>query len=244
MIESSLMMVTYNRIELTKKTLDGLKTSIKTPYNLVIVDNGSTDGTVEFLRQEFDGKTNVHMIFLPHNKGIAIGRNIALKKADEIGTKWYCTIDNDVEMPEGWLEECIDILSKNMGYGMIGVNMENVEYPSVTLNGCTFQEKPRGNLGTALIVFSKQLHQMIGFFNTQYVLYAHEDADYGMRARVAGFKMGYISRMGIHLGADEQEKNPYRQFKTKASQDNMALFKHNCALYVQRKKPLYIKYAE
>lgn len=235
MIDTTLMMVTYNRLELTKRTLENLDTGRE--YNIVIVDNGSTDGTVEFLKSNFE-----NTILLKENKGIAVGRNIALREADKLGTKWYCTIDNDVEMPSGWLQECVDILQANKGYGAIGVNMENTPYPIVKSNGYRFQDKSRGNLGTACMVFPKQIHQMLGFFTTEYGKYGEEDADFGMRVRVAGFKLGYIERMGVHLG--DNEVGEYREFKTKQHSDNLALFKQNCARYFQRAKALYISYKD
>lgn len=258
MTDTTLMMVTYNRLDLTKDTLEGLW---KVPgpgrsYNLVVVDNGSTDGTQEYLSEfqkstdtEFDQISYPYMnqlkiIQLPENKGIAVGRNIALKMADELKTKWYCTIDNDVLLPEGWLQESVNILESNKTFGAIGVNFEPQKYPLVTKNGFTFQEKPAGNLGTALMVFRKQVHQMIGFFTTEYGLYGEEDADFGMRARVAGFKLGYIERMGTHLGEGEVDTGEYREFKTKQHADNLALFRRNCALYANRKKPLYINYKD
>ena len=245
---TTLMMVTYNRLDLTKKTINHLKESIKIPCNLVVVDNKSEDETFAYLcdlgtelPKPFE---KIDIISLGENRGIAKGRNIALQRADELKTKWYCTIDNDVMMPEGWLSECIDILKRNREYGIIGVNMENKQYPIITKNGCSFQNKPQGNLGTACMVFKKQVHQMIGFFNTEYGQYGEEDADFGMRTRVAGFKLGYICKMGTHLGADESEVSEYRKFKTKQHADNLALFQQNCALYAQRRKPLYISYVE
>lgn len=253
MINIVLMMITYNRLELTKKTINFLLESTNQPFSLVIVDNGSTDGTVEYLKKlklacsmKVPGEipVQVELILLPENKGIAVGRNIALKKADELNATWYCTIDNDVQMPKGWLQECIEILEENKGFGIIGVNMEDTIYPMITRGKHTFQEKPKGNLGTACMVFRKQVHQMIGFFTTEYGMYGEEDADFGMRARVAGFKMGYIETMGNHLGADESEIGEYRAFKTKQHADNLALFKQNCALYSQRKKAIFVPYKD
>lgn len=243
--DTTLMMVTYNRLELTKQTIDSLVKTTKRPCNLVVVDNGSTDGTVEYL-EELELPEHIKLVgrCLFENKGIAIGRNIALKMADELKTKWYCTIDNDVEMPEGWLQQCVEIMEANKGYGAVGVNMEVAPYPVVTRGGHTVQEKPSGNLGTACMVFRKQIHQMIGFFNTEYGKYGEEDADFGMRVRVAGFRMGYIEQMGTHLGADEEEVNEYREFKSKQHADNLALFKQNCARYAQRTKPLFIPYKD
>ena len=244
----TLMMVTFNRLDLTKQTLNNLIKTIKTPCNLVIIDNFSTDNTLQYLHDMFAKKqkpfSQVKIVSFSENKGIAVGRNAALKEADEIGTQWYCTIDNDVKLPEGWLEECVQILKNNKNFGAVGVNLENNKYPIVKRGNLSFQEKPAGNLGTACMVFRKQLHQMLGFFSTEYGKYGEEDSDFGMRARVAGFKLGYIERMGKHLGADESEVNDYRKFKTKQHADNLALFKQNCALYAQRKKPIYIPYKD
>jgi len=182
---------------------------------------------------------------LNENKGIAIGRNIALKKAnDEFKTKWYCTIDNDVHMPWRWLEECVNILEVNKSIGAMGVNFEDTTFPLVKKGGFEFQEKPQGNLGTACMVFRKQLHQMIGYFNTEYGQYGEEDADFGMRARVAGFKMGYLAENGVHLGADEEDTGEYREFKTKQHTDNLALFKANCGKYYRLEKAIHIPYKD
>jgi GT2 family glycosyltransferase len=254
-IDMVLMVVTYNRLNLTKKTMEGLVKSTKCPFSLVIVDNGSSDGTQEYLKnlQEITSLKpcencepsllkEIHLILLPENKGIAIGRNLALQKADELKANYFCTIDNDVLMPDGWLEESIAILQANKSYGAIGVNFEHKPYPLVTQNGYTFQEKPAGNLGTACMVFRKQLHQMIGFFNTEYLKYGLEDSDYGMRARVAGFKLGYIKEMGIHLGEDGHETTEYRKFKTQQHDSLVEVFRKNCALYAHHKKPIYIPF--
>jgi O-antigen biosynthesis protein len=255
MSDTVLMMVTYNRLDLTKKTMESLVKSTKHPFSLVIVDNGSSDGTPAYLENlqsisslqpgencEPSPLKEIHLILLPENKGIAIGRNLALQKADELKATWFTTIDNDVQMPDGWLEESIQILTAVPQFGAIGVNFESGPYPLVTKNGYTFQEKPSGNLGTACMVFRKQLHQMIGFFNTEYNKYGLEDSDWGMRARVAGFKLGYIKDMGIHLGEDDNDVGEYRKFKTQQHNDLVDVFRKNCGLYAQHKKPIYIPF--
>jgi GT2 family glycosyltransferase len=237
----TLMIVTFNRLQLTKTTIKDLYKTAGREFNLVIVDNGSTDGTVEYLKSLKD----ITLILNNKNKGIAIGRNIALLEADKLKTDYFCTADNDVKMPDGWLEECIKILEANKGYGAIGVSFEPKPYPLVTKNGYTFQDKSAGNLGTAISVFRKQLHQMIGFFNTEYSeFYGLEDSDFFMRARVAGFKLGYIEKMGIHLGEDNNEVNEYRKFKTQQHDSYVDVFKKNCGLYVNRTKPIYIPFKD
>ncbi len=256
MTDTVLMMVTYERLDLTQKTINFLLKSTSHPFSLVIVDNGSKDGTVEYLKKlqiaskmivpgrENEPLKELELILLPENKGIAVGRNLALKKADELKPTWYVTIDNDVQMPDDWLEDGIKILEANKNYGAIGVNFEPKSYPLVTQNGCTFQDKPAGNLGTACMIFRKQLHQMIGFFNTEYKKYGLEDSDLGVRARVAGFKLGYVEKMGVHLGEDNNEDTEYRRFKTQQHDSLVEVFKKNCGLYFNRQKPIYIPFRD
>lgn len=235
----TLMMVTFNRLDLTKLTLESLYKTAKREFNLVIVDNGSTDGTVQYLKS----LDNITLILNGENKGIAIGRNIGLLEADKLKTDYYCTIDNDVLMPDGWLEEGIGIINSNKSWGAIGVNFEATQYPLITQNGYTFQDKPAGNLGTACMIFRKQLHQMIGFFNTEYsIYYGIEDSDWGIRARVAGFKLGYLKEMGIHLGEDGNDNSDYRKFKTQQHDSYVDVFRHNCTLYFNHLKPIYIPF--
>lgn len=234
----SLMMVTYNRIELTKKTIENIKKKTPEEYNLIIVDNGSTDGTVEYLKT-----LDCHLILNKENLGIAKGRNQALWKADQLGTEWYCTVDNDIDVPDGWLTKCINILKDNPAYGAIGINFEPKSYQLVKINNHIFQEKPRGNLGTACMVFGRKLHSAIGFFK-EYNKYGLEDSDFGARARVSKFKLGYLKENGIHLGEDNGKTDEYRKFKTYEHDSKVVEFMQNCVLYGKKKLPLYVDYKE
>jgi len=249
-IDTALMMVTYNQLDLTKRMLSNLFKTTKRPFNMVIVDNGSKDGTIDYLMNEVlpeaKSEHGVQLYIKPNdeNKGIAIARNQCLKIADELDPKWYGTIDNDVEVPEGWLNECVDVIKRNPKYGMIGVNMERKQFPVVTANGVMFQHKPQGNLGTACMVFPKAVHKMLGFFNTEYGKYGEEDADWGMRARVVGYQLGYIERMGEHFGEGENDQGEYREYKTACHKSNLAKFNANCRAYAQRAKPIHIPYKD
>lgn len=247
---ATLMMVTYNRLDLTQETLDNIIRNTSHPFNLVIVDNGSSDGTFDWIKDNFskreDRGSMQDFTFQANkrNQGIAIGRNQALFLAtrDE-EVKWLSTIDNDVWLPKGWLAESIEILKSVPSYGSIGVNFEPVRYPIVTINGKTFQNKPQGNLGTACTVFNKKLHKMLGYYNhSDYGKYGEEDADWGMRTRVLGFKLGYVKEMGRHLGEGERDVGEYRDFKTESHKNNLAKFNKNCRDYATKKKSLYIPF--
>lgn len=247
---ASIMIVTYNRLELTKQTLDNLFQNTDYPFNIIIIDNDSKDGTIEYL-YEFLAARLAENGYLKGfkiqrnetNVGIAVGRNQALLLTESTDS-WLSTLDNDVLVPKGWLTEAIDIITKNPKFGMIGVNMENVNYPIVNLNGKEFQVKPQGNLGTACTVFNKSFHKMLGFFNTSYGKYGLEDSDFGFRARVIGYQLGYIKENGKHLGEGENDIGEYREFKTDSHQKYLEKFKENCRLYYNRLKPLYFPFKQ
>src|SRR6266404_3650745 len=105
----SLMMVTYNRLELTKQTVENIYKTVNIPFEFIIIDNYSTDGTIEYLNELNKQHDNIHLKFNDNNRGISIGRNQALSMADKLNTEWYITIDNDVLFHNDWLTECIDI---------------------------------------------------------------------------------------------------------------------------------------
>lgn len=241
---TAIMMVTYNRLELTKRMLKTFFENTIGPYHLIIVDNGSTDGTQEWLKEMIENNSAmIHLHFNSENKGIAVGRNQGLQLADKLvsDAEYLCTIDNDIEVHHDWLRQILDLIKDNDRLA-IGINFEGTDYPLVTRNGKTFQKKPDGNLGTACSVFHRNLHKKIGFFTLDYGLYGEEDADWYFRARMAGWEIGYLPGRGSHFGEGELDVGEYREFKTKQHRDNLAKFQKNCYDYMSRIKPCFIPF--
>jgi len=245
----SLMLCTYNRLELTKRMMSSLLMTTNSPFRLIVVDNGSLDGTVSWLSDELPSLLkkseycqNYDLHCNEKNLGIASGRNQGLQIADKYKDYFLGCLDNDVEMPMGWLKECVDIMTAVSRFS-IGVNMEDAIYPLITQNGKTFQHKAAGNLGTANMVFERDLHEKIGFFTTEYKWYAHEDANWGWRARLAGYRLGYIKENGLHFGSGELDKGEYREFKNKYGDENRPKFFQDCHDYSSGKKPIYLPFS-
>jgi GT2 family glycosyltransferase len=242
---TSIMMVTYNRLELTQRMLDSFFKNTTGPHRLIIVDNGSTDGTKEWLEKLAENEIPLHLHFNSKNEGIAVGRNQGLLLANKFGPddEYLVTMDNDIEVTSGWLSECTDIIKDNHKMA-IGINFEGTSYPLVTRKGKTFQLKPIGNLGTACSAFHRDLHKQIGFFTTEYGLYGEEDADFYFRARIAGWEMGYLKNNGVHFGEGSLDVGEYREFKTESHKNNLAKFQKNCYAYMGRTKPNFIEYSD
>jgi GT2 family glycosyltransferase len=84
---------------------------------IVVADNGSTDGSVELLRRDFP---SVRVIGLDRNYGFAEGYNRSLKSLQEISTTdYYILLNSDVETPPGWCEPLIEMLDAHPDVGAV-----------------------------------------------------------------------------------------------------------------------------
>ena len=94
-----LIYVTYNRLEYTRKSLPSLLADPGEDFSLTIWDNASTDGTVEYLRNEINDPRIADVVFSKENIGQtnAVNRIWSNSKADLLGK-----IDNDCIMNAGW----------------------------------------------------------------------------------------------------------------------------------------------
>jgi len=247
-MSTSIMFCTYNRLAFTQRMLDSFFKNTTSPYHLIIVDDGSTDETPNWLLNLVHNHGSPHcqeivVHFNEQNKGIAAGRNKGLQIAERFNDDYLSTLDNDIELPANWLEDCLAVIKACPNF-YVGINMEGVSYPVINQNGVSFQLKSRGNLGTACMVFRRDLHKKIGFFCTDYGKYSAEDADWGMRSRLVQYQMGYLKEPGVHFGVGAEEDPAYRQYKEQCHKDTLAKFQQNCHLYAQGKKPILLPFSE
>jgi glycosyltransferase involved in cell wall biosynthesis len=103
--------ITYDRLAYTKKSFKSLNETAGYPFDHFVVDNGSTDGTQNWLLKDFDEK---NMILNEENNGISKASNQAvdmIKKDDyDIIVKW----DNDcIGLTKGWLAKMVEIWQSN-----------------------------------------------------------------------------------------------------------------------------------
>lgn len=246
---TSIMCVTYNRCHLTKLTFESLFKSLHSPFRLIIVDNGSTDDTYNYLVNLKNQLKNNNLCksydvcFNQENYGIGGGRNQCLKIANQYNDPYLSTIDNDVDFSknDNWLAECTEFIKLNPKFS-IGINLEEVNYPIKEFNGKNIAFKEKGNLGTACTVFSRQMHEDIGFF-MKFGKYGLEDSNFFLRSRVAGYQMGYLPTHGIHLGKGSEDLGEYREFKTNEQKKHMQDFIKECQLYSSRKKSIKLPYS-
>lgn len=113
------IVVTYNRLHYLKDCLDSIRNQIYTDFDIVVVNNGSTDGTEEFLASQSD-----LIVIHQENLGGAGGFFSGLKYAVQKGYHYCWLMDDDVICESNALEELIRAyhIKKDIGYVCSKVN--------------------------------------------------------------------------------------------------------------------------
>lgn len=240
---------TYNRLEFTKQTLPNIynTASDNIDYMITIIDNGSTDGSREYLLDLFENKKISTLVLLKENVGVAKSQNIGWKLFDDIS--YYAKIDNDVLFNKNnWLNDIVNVLLNAPEIGALGFNCEPdyTKYQTVN-NGKVAYMVKGGNIGGACFFVPKHIHQKLGFWCEAYDKYGEEDADYGSRIMVSGFKNTYmLENIMVHIPdlAENNEYikfNEYRVFKDEQRKDNLkGLWQTVSGEYWNKKRELYI----
>lgn len=130
-----IVLITYNRLAYTKRTLRALWDTIELPYYLVISDNNSTDGTREYLEKLVPRHRADKVILNPDNyypgKATNIGWAEGLKEYPE--ATHLMRLDNDMHLARGWDTTAEEYFKKIPELGQLGLDHEAIEHPKAAL---------------------------------------------------------------------------------------------------------------
>lgn len=133
-----IILLTFNRKKILQRTLEMIWARTKTPYRLIVVDNGSGDGTVKFLRTMKARKRIGELIEMKDNPGICAAYNEAFKY---IKSYYFVTTQDDILPPNlkpDWIERMISLLRRNKDYGAVAMRvakMINIKFdPNKEIN--------------------------------------------------------------------------------------------------------------
>ena len=207
-----LCILTWNRLELTQKCLASLLEKTPPGYALTVVDNGSADGTQEYLHQLATCNPHMNVHFLRRNMGLAVASNLAWDDAAEAD---FCVkMDNDLEFRDPqWLERLVDITRGDPRVGVAGYRLcpWHTGTPITLADGSLAYETTSCNGGCVCI--PRSVHERLGFWNEGFGRYGYEDLDYSWRARRAGYLVVYAPQEDaiIHLGAEPECLDPEQE---------------------------------
>lgn len=215
-MDISILILASNKCEYTRRGLQSLFRSSLRPFQVVLVDNGSTDDTQqvfsEFVERAKSENISVKTLRLDQNLGAIVGRNRGMELMD--GQYWVF-LDNDVSVrTRGWLERLSAELDQNPNVGIVGPKLIYPLPPhDIQCAGCAVtpggqvaflgRGEPRASakftlakdcqtLISATWMMRADVAKRIGPLDEIFSPVQFEDIDYCYRFREAGFLCRYI----------------------------------------------------
>lgn len=193
----SVVIPTYNRLPILQKCLDALERQVLSVdtaivgYEVVVVDDGSTDGTIDWIRAEGDRLSHVKLYEQAH-QGPSAARNLGVENA--IGDT-IIFIDSDLVVTDRFLQSHADALvrgeresgnNKLFTYGAV-INTANFDNP--TAEPYKITDFSNAYFATGNVAIAKHWLLEAGLFDTEFQLYGWEDLELGVRLKNLGLKL-------------------------------------------------------
>jgi len=249
----SVIMLNYNGLKYLKRTIPPILKLDYPNYEFIIVDNGSTDGSIKFIKKN----KNIRLIENGENLGYSKGKNIGVKKAKG---KYILLLDNDILIKDKkLLNKLIYLKEKNNSIiqpTLVDINRNetshygifysyygtNLHKPCLPLN-LFKKSKTLLEIGAAtggIMFFKKTIFANIGYFDESQK-FNLDDFEIGMRAWIFGYKeLLYTKTRVIHLGiTHSQNPDDYaRRFKMMFSGKARAILKNYTMINIFLRFPI------
>jgi GT2 family glycosyltransferase len=206
---ASIVMLSWNAPAYTKIAVESIRASSHSPYEIIIIDNGSGPETLAMLA----ALPNVRVVYNATNLGFAHGCNQGIAAAR--GTH-VVLLNNDVVVTEGWLESLLDAHRRDP---LVGVSaprsnrivghqqLDTVNYDS-NETMVAFAARRRGDFGGShyrtnraigfCLCIARAVIDEIGGIDTRYGIGNFEDDDFCIRVRAAGYVIAVCEDAFIH----------------------------------------------
>ena len=202
----SVVIVTWNGRRYLQACLDAVAAQQGVDAETILVDNASTDGTVDFVRQAFPW---VRIVALPENRGFAGGNNAGVREARG---RLVALLNNDTIADPGWLRALRHGLDAEVGFALAASRIVYVHDPALIdsagdgmlrwgaafkrHHGSPVDAAPEsgevfGVCGAACLMPKAVFDELGGF--DEHFFASHEDVDLSYRARLRGYRCRYVA---------------------------------------------------
>ena len=209
----SIVILALNQLAHTRACLESLAAHTRVPHEIIVVDNGSTDGTPEFLRQWRAAHENCAVIRNESNRGFAGGNNqgLSIARGD-----YLMLLNNDTIVTQDWLDHLLEVFDLHPDTGIVGPVSNNVSGPQFIKEAAygDLQEMPgfaeqwtRAHRHQSFevaravgfcLVARREVIQAIGGLDERFGSGNFEDDDFCIRARLAGFRIRITQDAFVH----------------------------------------------
>ena len=222
----SVVILNWNGLRYLDDCFTSLQAQTYSDFEVILVDNGSTDGSAEWMAEHFP---QVRMIRNETNVGFAAGNNQAIRASQ---AEFVVTLNNDTRVEPGWLASLVAEAERDPGVGMCASKMLFADRPD-TINSTGISLDPVGIAwdrrggeaddgretepvqvfgpcaGAAL--YRRSMLDQIGLFDEHFFAYLG-DVDLAWRARLAGWRCLYVPHARVYHvhSATAVEGSPFK----------------------------------
>ncbi|HET7270384.1 MAG TPA: glycosyltransferase family 2 protein [Rubrobacter sp.] len=206
----------WNGERLLALCLGSLRNQSFTDFETILVDSGSTDGSLDFVAENFP---DVRTIALGENRGFSGAVNAGISAS---GTEFVALLNNDTEQDPGWLRALVRAADSHPGSGLFASKLLDFHDrrfldgagDAMRLSGLPYRlghgECDRGRFNTpgyvfgacaAAALYRRDMLDEVGLFDEDFVSYC-EDGDLSFRAQLAGHRCFYVPDAVVyHMGS-------------------------------------------
>jgi hypothetical protein len=204
---TSIIVTTWNSFDLTKQCIDSIKENTSIDHEIILVDNGSKDGSIERLEKNFRNLKNLTIIKNKVNKGFAYALNQGYRAAKG---HYVVYLNNDAFVTKGWLEELIKTIDSNEKFAVVGVKeVSPMQFKDKKFIEKIKQKENREKLTLPVgWITKKKFIKEIGYTDAEHFspIYG-EEADWNFRARKKGYKIVECSKcIVVHFSSQDSSK--------------------------------------
>lgn len=222
----SIIVVNHNGIDVLPKCLSALSNLDYPNCEIIIVDNGSKDGSVEFA-EAFSSKFPQHVLRFPKNLGLAVARNAGVRLGKG---KFFAFIDNDGFAETNWLSAALDAFAENPRLGIIaplvlfdrrpdiinglggGISERGIGFDFLYSRPLGYHDLPKEVLypmGCGMVL--RQEVVALIFPIDELLINYYDDVEIGIRAWKSGYRVGPCAKARIkHAFSHSSHKSNLR----------------------------------
>jgi GT2 family glycosyltransferase len=214
----------------TVECLDSLEHTVYPNYKIIVVDNASTDGSIELFKDRYPG---IKIIRNPINLGYAEGNNVGIREAIGDKADYVLILNNDTVVDPNLITELVAVAERVPNVGFVGPKnyyyerggrKDVINFAGGTFSICRgttynigMNEVDKGQhdeikesnyIPGSCVMVKREVIEKIGLINPEYFTY-WEDTDWCVRALKAGYRSVYVPKAKIwhKIGVQKGKKN-------------------------------------